>query len=106
MLAALVIVAVASGCENPTAAVNGTVVDKNGKPVTGSIVFMPEDGKRREAIEGHIVDGRYDLPTVIPGPKRIEVMVTGARGSFSVTPSPKEAELKAGPQTIDITVSD
>ena len=29
-----------------------------------------------------------------------------SRRLFSVTPSPKEAELKAGPQTIDIMVSD
>lgn len=108
-LAAAALVVVASGCGSPTAAVNGAVTGKDGKPVTGHIVFVPQDGaKYREAAEGPIVDGRYELPTVSVGPKRIDVIVTRngvSDPSLDATPSPREVELKPGQQVVDVSLS-
>ena len=109
LLATAVLAAVASGCGSPTASVVGTVTGKDGKPATGMIVFIPQDGaKYREAVEGPIVDGHYNLPAVSPGPKWVHVKVTHngvSDPSLDVTPSPKNVDLVPGKQVIDITVS-
>ncbi|VTR91457.1 unnamed protein product [Gemmata massiliana] len=108
LLATAVLVAAASGCGAPTAAVSGTVTGKDGKPVTGVVAFIPQDGaKYREAAEARIVDGRYDLPAVSVGPKRIEVIVTRdgvGDPSLEVTPQPRDVDLKPGPQVIDVAL--
>lgn len=111
LLVATIAVATAAGCgAPPTAAVNGTVTDKSGKPVaTGLITFMPQDGaKYREAVEAPVVDGRYELPVVSTGPKRVSVIVTRngvSDPSLDVTAEPKEVDLEPGPQVLNVTVS-
>ncbi|HEY1191879.1 MAG TPA: hypothetical protein VGE74_29885 [Gemmata sp.] len=107
---AVVVAAAASACGNPpTAAVSGTVTDTSGKPVTGLILFMPQDGaKYREAAEAPIVNGRSDLPTVSTGAKRVSVIVTRngvSDPSLDVTATPNGADLRPGAQVLDVTVS-
>lgn len=109
-LAAAAIMAAAAGCGSPpSAAVSGTVVDKGGRPVTGLIMFTPQDGaKYREAAEAPIVNGHYELPAVSTGPKRVSVIVTRnglSDPSLDVTAVPKDADLQPGPQVLDVTVS-
>ena len=107
LLLVAVVAAVAPGCGgDPTAAVTGTVTDAAGRPVSGFILFTPQDGaKYREAVEGRVVEGRYDVPKVSVGPKFVSVVVTRAGGgSIDVASDPSSADLKPGPQVLDVTL--
>lgn len=116
-LLAAVLAAVAGCSGPPTAAVRGTVTF-DGRPVkSGTVVFDPDPAKGSDAAQGtaEIADGRYDTAapggrSPGPGPVVARVSVRGdpAAGvpaallmvrDFKVT-----ADLKAGPNTLDVAV--
>lgn len=109
------LVLMAAGCgdgaKEPDASVSGAVTF-NGQPVTnGSVNFSPADGKGASA-EAAIADGKYAIPKVFSGKKKVSVQ--GFKGQAGTTGEPlfgsnapgatKAVEVKPGPQTIDLAV--
>jgi hypothetical protein len=72
---AVLLAACAGGCANPIATVSGEV-SYDGQPIeTGTIVFMPADGKGAAA-SGAIQDGRYTIENIAPGPRVVQIIAT------------------------------
>jgi hypothetical protein len=75
LLGVMLFAACAGGCASPIATVRGEV-SYDGKPIeTGTIIFMPADGKGAAA-SGAIEDGRYTIANVAPGPKVVQIIAT------------------------------
>ena len=71
-----------AGCGSKDATVSGRV-KFDGQPIqTGSIAFVPVDGKTPSA-EGVIRDGKYSLP-MLPGEKRVQILATKVVGKWQV----------------------
>jgi hypothetical protein len=63
-----------SGCSSSSLATVSGQVTYDGQPVAdGFITFTPADGKGAEA-GGQIVNGKYELTRVQPGPKVVKVI--------------------------------
>jgi hypothetical protein len=69
---AAVVLVVASGCGGSAASISGEVTYE-GQPVAkGVITFFPADGKG-PAEGGTIVNGRYRVEPITPGPKIVQI---------------------------------
>jgi hypothetical protein len=84
-LAALALLAaLAAGCGRPSANLSGEVT-YDGRPVeSGTITFLPADGKGPTA-GATVTDGRYAVRRVVPGPKTVTVRAFPA-GATSHSP--------------------
>lgn len=100
------------GCREPTAAVKGKATF-DGRPLNnGAIQFLPTDGNYRRAASVAVVDGRYDIPVLVPGEKVVSVQgVKNESNGPEPQPLPENLEgnratvvLRPGRNTFDITL--
>jgi hypothetical protein len=98
------------GAPAPTASVNGTVTDDDGKPFSGKIVFMAGGtATEQKMVEAAIEGGQYTVPVIAPGTKNINVFKARPAGSnrqdgFWVA-KPRTVEIRPGSQTIDFEMT-
>ncbi|WP_143393864.1 hypothetical protein [Fimbriiglobus ruber] len=108
--------ALIAGCGGavPTASVSGNVTS-NGKPFDGKIVFAPGGSSTdQKTVEATIQGGRYEVPSIPPGTKAINVFSAASpddakqksnrQNGFWVS-NPKTVDLQAGSQSIDFSVT-
>lgn len=100
------------GCREPTAAVEGSVTF-DGQPLRkGAIQFLPADGNYRKAASVAVIDGRYGIPALMPGEKRVSVQgVKNESRGPEPQPLPENLEgnratvvLRPGHNTFDVSL--
>jgi hypothetical protein len=103
------------GCgRTPTASVDGSVSYQGGL-FEGRIVFTPSgDSTERKSEEGIIHGGRYEIPSLSPGTKAVEIYSSEpvanpndapAQPSTYWIPSPRTVEVQPGSQSINFSVT-
>ncbi|MEI6240413.1 MAG: hypothetical protein WCR51_08480 [Planctomycetia bacterium] len=90
---------VLAGCREPKASVEGTVTFE-GQPLRkGAIQFLPTDGNYRKAASVAVIDGRYGIPALMPGEKRVSVQ--GVKNeSYGPEPQPLPENLEGNRATV------
>jgi hypothetical protein len=110
-------IALQAGCgapKAPSASVSGNVTS-DGKPFDGKIVFMAGGSSTERAmVEAPIQGGKYEVPSISPGAKTINVFAAAAPDDPTQKPNrqngfwvaePRSVEIHAGSQTVDFSVT-